>query len=123
MAEAALSFERVSATREVETISRPSLSYWQDAWVRLKANTRALISLYIVIALGVFTLAGPRVWSVDPSAQDLDQISAAPGTDRAAVIVPPYQPWSGATVRVEGPALSAAAIAASAAGICESPEL
>ena len=107
MAEAALSFERVSVSRDVETISRPSLSYWQDAWVRLKANTRALISLYIVIALGVFTLAGPLVWQVDPSAQDLDQISVAPGTDRAAAIVPRYQPWSGATARVEGPALQA----------------
>ncbi len=107
MAEAALSFERVSATREVETISRPSLSYWQDAWVRLQANTRALISLYIVIALGVFTVAGPLVWSVDPSAQDLDQISAPPGIDRMAVIVPPYAPWAGATARVDGPALPA----------------
>ena len=107
MAEAALSFERVSVSRDVETISRPSLSYWQDAWIRLKANTRALISLYIVIALGVFTLAGPLVWQVDPSAQDLDQISSAPGADREAVIVPPYTPWSGATARVEGPALSA----------------
>ncbi len=107
MVEAALSFERVSVSRDVETISRPSLSYWQDAWVRLKANTRALISLYIVIALGVFTVAGPLVWSIDPSAQDLDQISAAPGTDRDAVIVPPYRPWSGATARVQGPTLSA----------------
>ncbi|MFT6117618.1 MAG: oligopeptide transport system permease protein, partial [Candidatus Azotimanducaceae bacterium] len=35
----------------VEQLSRPSLSYWQDAWIRLKKNTRAIISLYIVIAL------------------------------------------------------------------------
>ena len=107
MAEAALSFERVSVSRDVETISRPSLSYWQDAWVRLKANTRALISLYIVIGLGVFTVAGPLVWSIDPSAQDLDQISVSPGTDRDAVIVPPYQPWSGATASVQTLALPA----------------
>ena len=107
MAEAALSFERVSATRDVEILSRPSLSYWQDAWVRLQANTRALISLYIVIALAVFTIAGPFLWPVDPSAQDLDQISVPPGSNRAAIIVPPYTQWSGASARVETPALRA----------------
>ena len=110
MAEAALSFERVSATREVETISRPSLSYWQDAWVRLQDNTRAIISLYIVMALGFFTVVGPLAWTIDPSAQDLDQISVPPGIDRMAVIVPPYAPWAGATARVDGPALPAEAM-------------
>ncbi|MCE2426335.1 MAG: hypothetical protein J4F45_14800 [Pseudomonadales bacterium] len=46
MAEGTLSWDRVQVEREVETVSRPSLSYWQDAWIRLKANRRALISLY-----------------------------------------------------------------------------
>jgi len=54
----------------VEQISRPSLSYWEDAWIRLKKNTRALISLYIVIGLALFTVLGPSVWRVDPSLQD-----------------------------------------------------
>ena len=111
MDEGAPSFERISVSRavsrDVETISRPSLSYWQDARLRLKANTRALISLYIVIALGIFTLAGPVVWPIDPYAQDLDQISSPPGANPEAVIVPPYAPWSGATARVAGFALSA----------------
>ena len=107
MAEAALSFERVSATRDVEILSRPSLSYWQDAWVRLQANTRALISLYIVIALAVFTIAGPVLWPVDPSAQDLDQISVPPGSNREAIIVAPYTQWSGAAARVETPTMPA----------------
>ena len=85
MAEIALTpadFERVSVDQGVQTISRPSLSYWRDAWVRLKANRRALASLYIVIALLLFTIAGPWVWTVDPAAQDLDQLSTPPGADR-----------------------------------------
>ena len=92
----ALSFVPVVAHRDVEVISRPSLSYWRDAWIRLKANRRALISLYIVIGLGTFTVVGPW-FAPDPSAQDLDQISSPPGADRTAVIVAPYVPWSGVT--------------------------
>ena len=97
MAEGTLSWERVQVEREVETVSRPSLSYWQDAWIRLKANRRALISLYLVIALVAFTLLGPFVWTVDPAAQDLDQISVPPGADRTATVVGDYSPWRGVT--------------------------
>ncbi len=93
----AADFERVSVGREVQTISRPSLSYWSDAWRRLAANRRASISLYIVIALLAFTIAGPSIWTVDPAAQDLDQLSIPPGADRRAVIVEPYRPWVGMT--------------------------
>ena len=100
-----LSFAPVVVERDVEVIARPSLSYWKDAWIRLKANRRALVSLYIIIALGVFTVVGP-LFAPDPSAQDLDQISSPPGADRRALIVAPYAPWSGVTVnasRGDGP--------------------
>ena len=97
MAESSLSFEPVRIERDVETVTRPSLSYWQDAWIRLKANTRALISLYLVIGLLAFTLFGPLVWRVDPAAQDLDQISVPPGADRDVTVVSAYQPWQGVT--------------------------
>ena len=99
MAESVLSWERVHVEREVETVSRPSLSYWQDAWIRLKANARALISLYLVFGLLAFTVAGPWLWTVDPAAQDLDQISVPPGADRVATIVDDYTPWRGVTAR------------------------
>ncbi|MDE0479800.1 MAG: ABC transporter permease [Gammaproteobacteria bacterium] len=81
---------------DVHGISRPSLSYLQDAWLRLKANRRALASLYLVFGLLFFTIAGPWLWRVDPAVQDLDQISQPPGVDRAALIVPDYQSWGGA---------------------------
>ena len=91
-------FERVVTSHEVQGITRPSLSYWQDAWIRLKANRRALFSLYLIIGLFIFTVAGPSIWRVDPSVQDLDQISQPPGADRRATIVEPYEPWDGSTV-------------------------
>jgi oligopeptide transport system permease protein len=77
----------------VEQLSRPSLSYWQDAWIRLKQNTRAIISLYIVIALALFTLIGPYLWQVDPALQDLNQISQAPSMPKPAILAAPYERW------------------------------
>jgi oligopeptide transport system permease protein len=91
-------FEPIHAERETQAISRPSLSYWQDAWIRLRANRRALFSLYIVVGLLAFTLLGPFIWAVDPSAQDVDQISQPPGADRSATVVEPHMPWDGSSV-------------------------
>ena len=94
-----IDFTPLRGYREVQAIPRPSLSYWQDAWIRLKANKRALASLYIVMALAFFTLFGPTIctgiWCFDPALQDLDQVSKPPGTSRAALIVDDYQPWAG----------------------------
>lgn len=90
-------FEPVTAERRVQQLTRPSLSYWQDAWLRLKRNGRALMSLYIIVALLVFTLIGPLVWRVDPASQDVDQVSQAPWADRTAVVVPPYRSWDAQT--------------------------
>ena len=88
-------FERITDHNEKESISRPSLSYWADAWLRLKANKRALFSLYLIITLLLFTVVGPLIWTVNPAFQDLDQISQAPGSSRIAVIIDDYEPWSG----------------------------
>ena len=88
-------FQPAAAAHSAQAASRPSLSYWQDAWIRLKANRRALFSLYLVIGLLLFTLIGPLIWTVDPSLQDLEQISQPPGADRNAVVVAPHSPWDG----------------------------
>ena len=88
-------FESVTTTVHAEQISRPSLSYWQDAWIRLKKNTRAIISLYIVILLALFTLLGPVIWDVDPALQDLGQISQAPSLPKRAVLLNAPGIWDG----------------------------
>ena len=82
------------STDSLEQLSRPSLSYWQDAWIRLKKNTRAIISLYLIIGLALFTILGPFLWTKDPSAQDLDQISQAPALPKTALLVSDYLPWT-----------------------------
>lgn len=91
-------FAPLAAEQRRQQLSRPSLSYWQDAWIRLRANQRAIVSLYIVGALLLFTLPGPLVWRVDPSAQDLDQVSRPPGAERTVTLAVPYQPWTGDAV-------------------------
>ena len=94
----AADFAKADARDDAQRIARPSISYWQDAWRRLRRNPRALVSLGIVVALALFTIAGPWVWRVDPAAQDLDQISRAPGASGTGRIVEPYRPWAGVNI-------------------------
>jgi oligopeptide transport system permease protein len=91
---APLDFSWAQQRADRERIARPSLSYWQDAWQRLKQNKRALISLYLVLALAVFTLIGPLLWTIDPSQQDLNQISQAPALAKTAVLVEDRSSWA-----------------------------
>ncbi len=92
-------FEPLGEARDAERIDRPSLSYWQDVWRRLKKNTRAVVSLYMVVGLLLFTLAGPLVWRVDPALQDLEQISQGPNLGRYALVIADQQPAREVTSR------------------------
>lgn len=91
-------FTPLTGKRETHRIVRPSRSYWQDAWTRLRANRRAIVSLYLVIGLLLFTFLGPVLWDVDPARQDVDRISLPPGAGRQAEVVAPYRPWRGEEV-------------------------
>ena len=42
-----------------EEISKPSLNYWQDAWLRVKKNKGALVSLIVLVLLTIMSLVGP----------------------------------------------------------------
>ena len=105
----AADFARAEARGDAQRIVRPSLSYWQDARQRLRRNPRALFSLGLVVALALFTIAGPWVWRVDPAAQDVDQISRAPGSSGNGRIVEPYVPWAGVSTETLPTAGSAVA--------------
>jgi oligopeptide transport system permease protein len=96
----AADFAPHSNEHHCHALSRPSLSYWQDAWIRLKSNKRALASGCLIIGLLIFTLLGPLLWSVNSSEQDLDQLSTPPGSARSALIIPDYEPWAGPTTTV-----------------------
>jgi len=53
-------FAPLTQQQDIQALTRPSLSYWQDAWIRLKANRRAIISLYLVLGLLVYCRATGR---------------------------------------------------------------
>jgi oligopeptide transport system permease protein len=40
-------------------ITRPSITYWQDVWRRLKKNKVAMISLYVIIFISLCAIFGP----------------------------------------------------------------
>lgn len=88
-------FAPVTAERPTQAIVRPSLSYWQDAWRRLRANRRALAALVIVGCLAILTIAGPWAWRVDPGAADVEQISLGAGLSQSGTIVEPHARWDG----------------------------
>lgn len=46
---------------KAEEISRPSLSFWRDAWRRLKANKLAMVGLWILVILSIMAVIGPSI--------------------------------------------------------------
>lgn len=54
-------------------------SLWQDAWHRLKKNRLALISAWILMAMGLFCFVGPLVIGGDYRSNDLEQTLQSPG--------------------------------------------
>ena len=45
-------FQKINKdTDSMEKIVRPSLTYWQDAWRRLKKNYLAMLGLFFILAM------------------------------------------------------------------------
>lgn len=84
-------FEAAERNQFADELTRPSLTYWEDAWIRLKKNKKALVSLYLVIGLLLFSLMGPFVWKVDPNKQNLNFISQTPSFGKSAVVAEDYE--------------------------------
>jgi oligopeptide transport system permease protein len=60
---------------EMESISRPSLTYWKDAWRRMKQNKIAFLSL-IIILLYIFLAAfGPTMNRFDATSTDVTKMN------------------------------------------------
>lgn len=87
-------FEPAVRINRFQGLSRPSLSYWSDAWMRLKKNRKATVSLAMVVFLALFTLVGPFLWRIDPSAQDMARISEGPTFAKTAVVIDEAASWT-----------------------------
>lgn len=54
-----------------ERISRPSLSFWQDAWIRLRKNAGAIFGIVTLIVLTLLAVFAPMLSSHGLDDQDL----------------------------------------------------
>lgn len=67
--------------RDKEKIVRPSMTYWQDAWRRLKQNKTAMLGLIVIIALFAIAIVGPWLSSITYSDQDLTKANQRPSAE------------------------------------------
>lgn len=67
--------------KDIEKIVRPSMTYWQDAWRRLKHNKLSMIGLYTIILLVLLAVVGPMLSSHDFARQNLSLQGLPPVMD------------------------------------------
>lgn len=58
--------------KDAEKVERPSLTYWQDAWRRIKKNRIAMLSLIIILIIALGAIIIPMFWEYSYSDQRLD---------------------------------------------------
>jgi oligopeptide transport system permease protein len=61
-----------------ERIAGKSLNFWQDAWMRLKKNKAAILSLSIILILVALALFGPMLSGRDAYEQNISQAKLPP---------------------------------------------
>lgn len=52
-------FQRIDKNIEKEEILRPSMTYWQDAWIRLRQNKIAMVAMSVLIIMVIMCIIGP----------------------------------------------------------------
>ncbi|WP_346937223.1 ABC transporter permease [Clostridium sp.] len=63
-----------------EGILRPSMTYWQDAWRRLKKNKVAMISLVLLGLIVLMTIIGPIIGKFEYQATNSDMSNIKPNS-------------------------------------------
>lgn len=66
---------------EKEAVVRPSLSYWKDAWRRLKKNKLAMLGLVFLVFLAFMAIFGPIFSPHSVTDQDLPNQNLAPSAE------------------------------------------
>lgn len=71
-------FKPIDKDAVVQDEARPSITYWRDAWRRLKKNPLAMISLVFIALLVLFAIFGPFFSPYSYSDQDFAAINLKP---------------------------------------------
>ncbi len=70
----------LSSSIQVNDIARPSTTYWQDAWRRLKMNKMAMAGLVMIIFIFLLAIAGPLFTTFSYSDQNLQLANQEPSS-------------------------------------------
>ncbi|WP_313237530.1 oligopeptide ABC transporter permease [Sporosarcina ureae] len=72
-------FERITIDADqAERIEKPSLSFWQDAWLGLRKNKAAIVSMVILLLVILMALIGPLLNGHAGDAQNLRHANLPP---------------------------------------------
>lgn len=75
-------FSRIDFTHDTSyDIVRPSTTYWQDAWRRLKKNKMAMAGLVMVCIIAITAIFGPFFTKYSYSDQKLEWANQPPSTE------------------------------------------
>lgn len=73
------SFERITIdSSQSERISKPSLSFWQDAWLRIRKNKAAIVSIFILALILIMAFVGPMISPHDSETQTITHANLPP---------------------------------------------
>lgn len=64
-----------------EVVVRESISAWKDAWIRLKENKLAMLSLFILLAIIIMAVIGQWLTPYDYKTNDLSVTNQAPSSE------------------------------------------
>ncbi len=67
--------------KKVDVVVRPSISYWKDAWMRLKNNKVALISLCVALFIILSSIVVPMCSKYDYATNDLSMTNLKPSVE------------------------------------------
>ncbi|WP_277586079.1 oligopeptide ABC transporter permease [Psychrobacillus antarcticus] len=73
------SFERIKIdASHAERITKPSMSFWQDAWLRIRKNKAAIVSMFILAFIIIMAFVGPLISPHDAETQTITHANLPP---------------------------------------------
>ena len=67
--------------KKVDAVVRPSVGYWKDAWMRLKKDKMAIVSLIVIIIIIAAAILVPIVSKYDYASNDLTNTYLKPSAE------------------------------------------
>ncbi len=64
--------------KDAERIDRPSLTFWQDGWMRLCRNKVAMVSMFYIVCIALGSILIPFFWKYSYEEQDLAMANLPP---------------------------------------------